>query len=103
MTPLTWSPRACSLLALLIVFLRCCVIHFDLRIRLQRAERLIAADYDFVAGLQAVGDLDVRHTRNSCVHGTELGVLSIDNKHALHFIFLGIGWRRRGWRCKCTA
>src|SRR5690242_15175060 len=69
---------------LIILLLRRAVVHLDLRLRLQRAQRLVAADDDLIAGLQTLGNFDVGDARNSGVHGAEQGLLAIHDENALN-------------------
>src|SRR5271168_2649562 len=67
---LTWSLSEPS--ALLIVgFLRRGVIHFDGGFRLQRAQRLVTAHDNFVAGMQTLSDFNICYAGNPSIHRLE--------------------------------
>src|SRR3981189_3610743 len=88
----------CASALLIVLFLRGAVVHLNLGLGLQRAQCLVAADYNFIAGLQALGNLNVGNAGNSRFHLAEHGLLGVDNEYALHFILFRIAgcWRR--WR-----
>src|SRR6266481_2649167 len=88
----------CALALLIVLFLRCAVVHLDLGLGFQGAQCLVAADHNFVAGLQALGNFDVRDASDSRLHRPEYGLLRVDHEYTLHFILLGIAGCGRRWR-----
>src|ERR1700758_222725 len=96
------SPSFPSPLALIAVFrlLWRRVVDLDARFRLQRAQRLIASDHNFIALLQALGHLNVGDSAYPRLDRTEDGLLAVNHKYALNFVLLGISRRRRRWRGK---
>src|SRR5258708_10195687 len=90
---------------LIVLLLRSAVVHFYLGLRLQGAQRFVAADHDFVTGFQPLGDLNVSHAGNTCLDGQKHGLFSIHHKYALHFVLLAIAglWRRRRCHRHATA
>src|SRR2546422_78893 len=85
----------CASALLIILFLRCAVVHLNLGLGFQGSQRFVAAYHDFIAGLQALGNFDVRDAGDSRLHRTEYGLLCVDDEYALYFILFGIAGR---WR-----
>src|SRR6267378_7047363 len=83
---------------LIVLLLRRAVVHLHLRLRLQGAQCLVAADDDLVAGLQTFRNLDVCDTCDAGLNGSEQSLFSVDHEHALDFILFriarGCGRRR---------
>src|SRR5277367_4156712 len=92
------SPSSEPLALLIVGLLRRGVIYLDGRFRLQRAQRLVASHDDFVAGLQTLGDFNIRYAGNPGIHRLEYCLLAMDYEHALHFVLLRIAPRGDGGR-----
>src|SRR6266850_6179387 len=88
----------CASALLIVLLLRRAVVHLNLGLGFQGAQCLVAADHNFITGLQALGNFDVRDTGDSRLHRPEYGLLCVNDEYALHFILFGIPgcWRR--WR-----
>src|SRR5260370_7413754 len=77
------------------------IVHFDRRFRLQSAQRFGTSHYNFVPRLQSLCNFNVGHARDAGFHGTEHGLLAVDDKNPLDLILLGVAScnrRRRGQR-----
>src|SRR2546430_14982654 len=74
------------------------VVILDLDFRLQRAERLIAANHNFIARLQAFCDFDVGDARDAGFYRPEDRLFGVYHEDALDFVLFRIAgrrWRRR--------
>src|SRR5690242_8733189 len=86
---------------LIVLLLGCGVVDFHAGFRLERAERFVAANDNFISDLQTLSDLNVGHAGDAGFDGPEEGFLAVDDEYALNLILLGItssGWRRSSER-----
>src|SRR5882724_5329353 len=77
----------CASALLIVLLLRGAVVHLDLGLGFQGAQCLVAADHDFIAGLQALGNFNVRDAGDSRLHRPEYGLLRVDDEYAKKAIF----------------
>src|SRR5258708_18402936 len=91
----------CASALLIVLFLRSAVVHFNLGLGFQGAQCLVAADNNLIAGLQALGNLNVRNAGDSRLHRPEYGLFRVDNEYALHFILFRIAGCLRRRRSQC--
>src|SRR5260370_7024222 len=71
---------------LIVLLLGRAVVHLDLGLWLQGAQCLVAADDDFVAGLQTLGDFDIRAPCDAGFNWAKQSLFSIDHEHSLDFV-----------------
>src|SRR5437870_6106307 len=91
---------ACASALLIVLFLWRAVVYLHLGLGLQRAQGLVAADHNLVAGFQPLGDLNISDACDAGLHGQEDRLFSIHHKYALNLILLGIARCGRRRRCK---
>src|SRR6202040_740500 len=75
-----------ELTLLIVQFFRRGVVDLDAGLRLQRAQRLVTTDHDFVACLQAFGNFNIGNTGDASFDRAEDCFLSVNHEYALHFI-----------------
>src|SRR5215470_3245565 len=75
-------------LAALFFFLGGRIIYFDTGPRFYCTQNFVTAGDDLITLLQALGDLDIRRSTNTGIHGHKLSLLMADHEHALHFFLL---------------
>src|SRR2546429_8262182 len=98
------SPSFSLRSALLIVLpLGRAVVHFDLSFRLQSAQGFVAANDNLVAGLQALGNLNVGDAGDAGFHRPKYCLLAIHYKNALNFILFDIARSSRRGRSEGYA
>src|SRR5437879_11812679 len=98
------SPSFSLRSALLIVLpLGRAVVHFDLSFRLQSAQGFVAANDNLVAGLQALGNLNVGDAGAAGCHRPNYCLLAIHYKNALTFVLLDIARGSRRGRSERSA